>query len=636
MKRNHSGKVRRKRVRSRIRWAMVLVLVLAMGLLAEYVRLELGAGAVTVTAPFRPQYSANEDPGSSIDLAKNLCGITAFAERSGTTGAGQKIAVIDSGIDLAHEAFGDNHDGSRKVAAFYDYTDEGLLYTEAAQQQGDKVSLGGTLYQIGSIYNQADVFYMSFLDLTDLEPQMLDGAACEMAILLTATGIERDGCAYDCIYIDTNQNCDFTDEEPLYCYADRGRYLTIQHAGYPMTIAVTEIAPDGRRIHLSTDTLGHGTFLASVIAANGEAYQGVAPQAQLYVYKIFDALGASGQQKLAKAIEQAIQDDVDCINLSLSIPKHELILPALSAALRMAQKADIPVIAAAGNYGPGKDTLAYPAREADVIGVGSVACPEQYRLDRTIYLEDCFIPDYSGRGSVDGSTAPLLVAPSGVIAAVPLWCRESYMYDYGTSISAAIVTGAVCHLQERAARGSMAGEPSLTSAEIRSVLAQWAQDLHFASCEQGYGAFSMGMPEADLVSAALPKLSAERVELSAPDFVQQFIIPQGQVQSWYIDVPEDTRLLEISFAVQSEAAGDWPGHRIAMGRCCMYVYRPDGTLAETTGYIGAAYGAEQKTKESSLFRYPQAGTWEVVIASADNLSVYQHFETIGMLHVSAK
>ncbi|MBP3624540.1 MAG: hypothetical protein J6J05_01730, partial [Peptococcaceae bacterium] len=175
MKRNHSGKVRRKRVRSRIRWAMVLVLVLAMGLLAEYVRLELGAGAVTVTAPFRPQYSANEDPSSSIDLVKNLCGITAFAERSGTTGAGQKIAVIDSGIDLAHEAFGDNHDGSRKVAAFYDYTDEGLLYTEAAQQQGDKVSLGGTLYQIGSIYNQADVFYMSFLDLTDLEPQMLDG-----------------------------------------------------------------------------------------------------------------------------------------------------------------------------------------------------------------------------------------------------------------------------------------------------------------------------------------------------------------------------------------------------------------------------------------------------------------------------
>jgi len=210
------------------------------------------------------------------------------------------------------------------------------------------------------------------------------------------------------------------------------------------------------------------------------------------------------------------------------------------------------------------------------------------------------------------------------------------MYDYGTSISAAIVTGAVCHLQERAARGSMAGEPSLTSAEIRAVLAKWAQDLHFASCEQGYGALSMGMPEADLVSAALPKLSAERVELSAPDFVQQFIIPQGQVQSWYIDVPEDTRLLEISFAVQSEAAGDWPGHRIAMGRCCMYVYRPDGTLAETTGYIGAAYGAEQKTKESSLFRYPQAGTWEVVIASADNLSVYQHFETIGMLQVSAK
>ncbi|MBQ2003945.1 MAG: hypothetical protein II239_02845, partial [Peptococcaceae bacterium] len=64
--------------------------------------------------------------------------------------------------------------------------------------------------------------------------------------------------------------------------------------------------------------------------------------------------------------------------------------------------------------------------------------------------------------------------------------------------------------------------------------------------------------------------------------------------------------------------------------------RPDGTLAEATEYIGASYGNKRKTGESVTFRYPHEGVWEVVIVSADNLSVYQHFESKGMLYVSVK
>ena len=58
--------------------------------------------------------------------------------------------------------------------------------------------------------------------------------------------------------------------------------------------------------------------------------------------------------------------------------------------------------------------------------------------------------------------------------------------------------------------------------------------------------------------------------------------------------------------------------------------------AEATEYIGASYGNKRKTGESVTFRYPQEGVWEVVIVSADNLSVYQHFESKGMLYVSVK
>ena len=641
MKESHSDRVRRKHMRSRAKWAMLILLVLIMGIVVEFVRLELGNHAVAVTAPFRPQYSANEEPYRSIDLVKKLSGIDVFAARYGTAGRGQRVAIIDSGIDLSHEVFADTTVGLPKVAAYYDYTDEGLLYTVEAEQDGDKISVSGTCYRIGSIYNEADVFYLSFLNLDTLEPKLIDGMSDDLAVLVLASGLGEKHKVYDCIYLDTNRNGDFTDEVPMRCYQDGGDHTILHHTGYPIDIALTEIDPAGKYVKFTADTLGHGTFLASVIAGNGDRYQGIAPEAQLYVYKIFDRNGASSQQRLVQAIRQAIADKVDCINLSLSIPKEERILSELRLALQEAQASGIFVVAAAGNLGPGKDTLSYPAREHGVIGIGSVAYPEQYLLDRAVYLEECFIPDYSGRGRIDGSKAPLLTAPSGVLAAVPGWYKEQYMYDYGTSISAAVVTGGLCHLQE-----SM----TLDAEQLIQLLAVWAQDLGAACDAQGYGAFQLGELPQDTAQLSIPQLRISLPQTYTLDGLQdgktgitektawhqQYNISQGQAQSWYFDVPEDAKALEVSFVVNTEPAGDETNQLIAMGRCRMYVYRPDGTLAEATEYIGASYGNKRKTGESVTFRYPQKGVWEVVIVSADNLSVYQHFESKGMLYVSVK
>ena len=633
MQKWENGKARCRTIRSRVKWMMAVLLVCVLGTGAVYLRMESGNQAITVTAPFRPQYSANETPSSSIDLVKELSGTRAFAAQYGTTGAGQRIALIDSGIDLSHEVFGPNRDGTPKVAAYYDYTDEGLLYTTAAEQDGDKVSLYGTQYRIGGIYNQADCYYMAFLQLDMLEPQLIDGKSDEIAVLVLASGIGQEKEVYDCVYLDTNRNGDFTDEVPMRWYGEDGSHSTLYHAGYPIDIALTEIASDGKSVQFSADTLGHGTFLAGILAGNGEQYSGIAPEAQLFIYKIFDKAGASSQQRLAEAILQAVADDVDCINLSLSIPKEEKILPALSAALYRAHKEGIPIVAAAGNLGPGHDTIAYPARESFVIGVGSVTYPAQYLQDCAVLLEQHIIPDYSGRGSMDGSTAPLLAAPSGVIGAVPRWYQEAYMYDYGTSISAAIVTGAICHLTEWA---DMQGDGDFSDTRIAAILAQGAQDLGISGAAQGYGALSMAQLQLDVKrSNPSPRRVAEQA-VYTPEFAHPFVIPQGEVQSWQIDISEDTHLLEISFAVNTESAGVHSDQRIAMGRCRMYVYRPDGTLAEATDYIGASYGARAMINDSSIFRNPQAGIWEVVIASADNLSVYQHFASYGVLHVKAK
>jgi len=627
-----------KRMRSGAKWVAAVLAVLLAGVLTEAVRLAEMDGTVGVTAPFQPQYSANDNPQSSIDLAASLCGMDVFRAQYGTSGAGQRIALIDSGVDLSHPALGCNTDGTRKVAVYRDYTEEGVVYTEEVQQKGTQVSLGGTLYEIGAIYNAADSFYMGFLDTTSLQPQLVDGVYGQIAVLVTAVG-DR----YDCVYVDSNRNCNFTDEVPLYTYGAGGRHIVLQYGAYPVNVAVSEIDVDGGRVQFSADTLGHGTFLAGMIAANGVQYRALAPDAQLYVYKIFNAEGSSSQQKLARAIGQAVEDGVDCINLSLSIPQNEPVLPALSAALEAAAKADIPVIAAVGNYGPGMNTVAYPAREPSVIAVGSCAYPQQYLLDCAVLLEQSFIPEYSGRGSGTGAAAPFVTAPAGVISTLPGWYKEPYLYDYGTSISAAIVTAAVSHLQEATARHATLYPNGISVRQVQAFLADWAQDLGFPAREQGYGALVMGQI---VGPASLPVLTSrhdkEPMVYRFPEadtdseLFRPFDIMQGQSQSWQVLVPDDVQVLELSLLLDTQQPDTVFDKPVAMGRCRMYVYSPDGVQVEATEYIGASYGREVESNHAVSIRRPATGVWEIVITSADNLSLYHHFSSTGMLYMKIK
>ena len=71
------------------------------------------------------------------------------------------------------------------------------------------------------------------------------------------------------------------------------------------------------------------------------------------------------------------------------------------------------------------------------------------------------------------------------------------MYDYGTSISAAVVTGGLCHLQE-----SM----TLDAAQLIQLLAVWAKDLGAACDAQGYGAFQLGELPQDTAQLSIPQL----------------------------------------------------------------------------------------------------------------------------------
>ncbi len=616
------------------RWGLIvlLCLLLVTGAVSDRYRHQEERSAqenITVTAPFNPQYTANQKPQSSVDTIAALTGIEQFSKRYHTGGAGQKIALIDSGIDLSHTAFQKNENHTEKVAIYRDYTQEGLLYTQAVSCYGGKVAVGGTVYHVGNIDNAAQQYRMTFLNLGELQPKLFPESIRQLAVLVTATKQE-----YDCVYIDTNQNCDFSDEQPLYLYNEKQQHITLHNSGYNLNFALTSITKNGKQLQLTADTLGHGTFLAGLMAANGKDYQGLAPEVQLCVYKIFNREGESSQQLLAKAIRQAILDDVDCINLSLSIPKEETVTPQLAEVLNQAKAANIPVIAAAGNYGPGKNTIAYPAREHTVIGVGSYVSPDMYRLDKAVMLEQPFIADYSGRGQLNGDSCPLVVAPAGMVSTVPGWYAEAYLYDYGTSISSAIAAAAVVHVQEAAEQK----DQILTIEQLQNLLAGWADDLQFSSSEQGYGALKLKkMPQQIKNVPQRSGMKEETTVYTADDGLHwNFAVPQGQAVSWYVQVEKGAKSLTATIQIDQQVPKNKQEHLVALGRCQLSLYNPDGKLVEQTPYLGASYSREIITSGAVSTNHPKAGIWEIVITSADNLSQYNHFETTGSLLAELK
>lgn len=117
----------------------------------------------------------------------------------------------------------------------------------------------------------------------------------------------------------------------------------------------------------------HGTHVAGIIAANGNI-KGVAPQAEIYAYRALGPGGAGTSESVILAIEKAIQDDVDIINLSLGNDVNGPDLPT-SLALDRAVEKGIVTVTSSGNSGPGLWTVGSPGTAGKAISVGASVSP---------------------------------------------------------------------------------------------------------------------------------------------------------------------------------------------------------------------------------------------------------------------
>ncbi|MEU9116604.1 S8 family serine peptidase [Streptomyces sp. NPDC048483] len=102
------------------------------------------------------------------------------------------------------------------------------------------------------------------------------------------------------------------------------------------------------------DQVGHGTKVAGIIAARpmeGSGFTGIAPGATIVPFKTTNSEKGSTANDLAKAIDKAVAQHVDVINISQGTDASRDRLVPLEAAVKNAEDNGVLIVASAGNGG---------------------------------------------------------------------------------------------------------------------------------------------------------------------------------------------------------------------------------------------------------------------------------------------
>jgi serine protease AprX len=228
-----------------------------------------------------------------------------------------------------------------------------------------------------------------------------------------------------------------------------------------------------------TDQFGHGTFVAGLIASNGQSsggqYTGVAPGADLVSIKVAGASGVTSEsnviQGVAWAVAHEAADGIQVLNMSLGVqPSSPSALDPLDQAVEQAWDSGIVVVTSAGNIGPGNGTITSPGNDPLVITVGSLTdgglnVPAGFTMSAfssagpTLY-DGWFKPDLVAPGR---SVVSLMAPYSTIYLANPLARIGSDNFvGSGTSFSTAIVSGLVALLLQQ--------DPNLTPDQVKAAL----------------------------------------------------------------------------------------------------------------------------------------------------------------------
>jgi subtilisin family serine protease len=211
------------------------------------------------------------------------------------------------------------------------------------------------------------------------------------------------------------------------------------------------------------DDNGHGTHVAGIICGNSSSIAGAAKDASVFIYKALDRSGNGTTGNVLAAIERAIRDSVQILNMSLGTPSGSPDDP-LASAVDRAVRAGIVVVVAAGNTGeysgvnsPGIAALALTVGAADGTNIASFSSkgPE--------------VSTYGIKPDVVAQGVNILSAKQG----------GGYVAMSGTSMAAPFVTAWTAALKEL--------HPDWSAAQLRDAVISNSRSIGKGLFLQGHG-----------------------------------------------------------------------------------------------------------------------------------------------------
>jgi subtilisin len=243
---------------------------------------------------------------------------------------------------------------------------------------------------------------------------------------------------------------------------------------------VTDFGPDG----------AHGTHVAGTIAARGKAptgVRGIAPGARLRIYRVFEDgnEGSGSSFAIIDAIERAIRDRCDIVNLSLSFDRG-VTDPAVADALRKARNRGMLVVAAAGN--DNREEVSFPASDDASVAVSATGRKGLFPRTAT-ETDDIAAPfgrdrrNFLGGFSNVGPDLDITGSGVGVVSTFP----GGYGVMSGTSMASPAVAGLAARLLGARPRIRRMRRNAARSDAIRGLLVQAAAPLGFGILFEGAG-----------------------------------------------------------------------------------------------------------------------------------------------------
>lgn len=235
--------------------------------------------------------------------------------------------------------------------------------------------------------------------------------------------------------------------------------------------------------HNFTDTIGHGTHVAGVIAAHSPDFTGIAPGVTLNVYRVFPRSGKGASNfDIGNAIDQAVADGCDLLNMSLGGGPMDAVTDEAIKAARA--KGTICVIAAGNDAGP----VANPGTHPLAVCVSAMgykgAWPKGAVQDDDVTTPAGKFKTYIAGFSNTGPEVDLTGSGCGIISTYP---NERFAIMDGTSMACPCATGAIARRLTKAPAILSATRDATRADLIIKLALSEAKDIGFPPSKQGAG-----------------------------------------------------------------------------------------------------------------------------------------------------